>query len=103
MQKLSIISKAHDVLKEKDMNIAGIAAKIGEYKQYYTVEVSERITDGADRGSDKAKIITNYKGGTIFVGVKDGMVFLFHMIFEYQYNAQYMGMFNGLISTLKFE
>ncbi len=96
LQKLTIITKPHDVLKEKDITIAGIPAKVGEYKQLYQVDVSVR-------GTDKSNQVTNYKGGSIFIGVKNNMVYLFYIIFEYQYNNQYIGIFNAILGTLKIE
>jgi len=95
MQKLTIISKPFDVQNEKSINIAGASAKSVQYKQRYTVEVNER-------GSDKSNVVTDYKGGGIFVVVKDGKVYVFHMIYEYQYNSQYLGLFDAVTASLKF-
>jgi len=95
MQKLTIISKPFDVQNEKSLNAVGGAAKSVQYKQRYTVEVNER-------GSDKADVITDYKGGAIFAVVKDGKIYIFHIIYEYQYNAQYLGLFDAAVGSLKF-
>lgn len=96
MQKLTIISKPFEVQKEKDVTIANAIAKAVEYKQRYTVEINEA-------GSDKANIVTDYKGGSIFAAVRDGKIYLFHIVYEYQYNAQYMGIFNAVTSSFKLQ
>lgn len=102
MQKLAIISKPHDILKSKDVNIAGVTGKIIEAKQRYTTEVAEKGTaDDPERGTDKSKIVTNHKGGAILFVVKGDKVYVIHLICEFEFYGQNSDLFNSILGSLK--
>ncbi|MCP4570588.1 MAG: hypothetical protein GY841_23635 [FCB group bacterium] len=96
MKKLRLISKTHEILKQKDITFHKAKAIQIEARQAYSIEVAER-------GSDRADVVSDFKGGAMFLTVRDGKIFVFHMIYEYTYNMQYQDTFNRLISSLKFE
>ena len=96
MKKLRLISKPHEILKQKDVTLAGAKAIHLEARQQYTMEVAEP-------GSDRADVVTDFKAGAMFLTVRDGNIYICHMIFEYTYNRQYLDTFNRIIASLKFE
>lgn len=95
LKYLSLLSKAYDVQKQSDLTFDGAKAISIEIRQAYTMEVSQR-------GSDRANVINDNKTGSIFVTVRDGNVYIFHMICEYKTSVPLIEIFNGIIQSLDF-
>ena len=96
MKYLPLISKDHEILKRSNVTFAGTKATMLEARQAYSMEVSAR-------GSDRADVVNDYKYGSIFFTVRDGRVYIFHMICEYQTSGPLIDIFNTMVSSLKFE
>jgi hypothetical protein len=95
MKSLSLISRPHEILKSSDITFGGIKATMLTARQAYTMEVSQR-------GSDRADVINDHKMGAIFFTIREGKVFIFHMICEYKTSGPLLGTFDAVISSLKF-
>lgn len=95
MKKLKLISKPHDVQKSQEISFADNKAIIQSVRQAYSIEVS-------NRGSSRADVVNDYKSGSIFFTVRDGKVYIIHLISEYQQSANYAELFNTLVSSLSF-
>ncbi len=96
MRRLRLISGQYEELKRKEVSIQDVKSIQLYARQQYTTEVPQR-------GSDKADVYTDFKAGVVFFYVRDGHVFIIHMIYEYQFNAQYSDLFDSkLIPSLKF-
>ncbi len=96
VKNMPLISKTHDILKRSTGTLGNAKTVTLEVRQKYALEV-------AQAGSDMADVINDYKAGTIFVAVKDGKVFVFHSIAEYQLISSYQTIFGGTIASIKFE
>lgn len=95
MKYLKIISRPHEVLKRNQITFQDETAVMFEVRQPYEMTVSQR-------GSDRATVVNDFKYGSIFVTVRDGHVFIIHMICEYETSAPIVKMFNTVINSLKF-
>jgi hypothetical protein len=103
MKYFKIIDKPHDILKRSQLTFAGAPAVMVEARQAYSMEVSKRGSGASDRGSDLAEVVNDYKSGAIFCTVRDGRVYAFHLICEYQTGGPLMKLFNEMINSIKFE
>lgn len=95
MKNLDLIVKPHEILKRKDITFQGQKATIVEVRQAYSLEVSAR-------GSDRASIVNDFKSGSMFFTVRDGRIFIIHIICEYQTSSAVLQAFETVISSLKF-
>lgn len=95
MKYLTLISKIHEVQKRSKVTFADAKATVLEARQSYSMEVSRR-------GSDKAEVLNDYKYGSIFFTVRDGKVYIIHMICEYQTSGPLINIFNAMLNSLKF-
>jgi len=95
MKYLTLIGKEHEIQKRSQITFADTKATMLEVRQSYSMEVSAR-------GSDKADVINDYKYGSIFFTVRNGQVYIFHMICEYQTSGPLINIFNAMIGSVKF-
>jgi hypothetical protein len=95
MKYLKIVSRPHEIIKRREVTIEGETAVILEARQAYEMEVSQR-------GSDRASVVNDYKYGSIFFTVRDGHVYILHMICEYQTSATILEVYNLVLGSLKF-
>lgn len=97
MRKLKLISKSYEIMKRREITVAGAKSIQIEARQQYTIEIPQA-------GSDKADVVTDFKGGAIFFTVRDGRIFIIYMIYEWYYNKPNLDLFyKRLIPGLKFE
>jgi hypothetical protein len=95
LKSLDLISKPYDIQKKGPLTFQGAKAYMIEARQSYSMEVSSS-------GSDRADVINDYKSGAIFLTVREGRVYIFHFICEYQTSEPIFKIFNGLINSLNF-
>ena len=95
MKNLDLIVKPHDILKRKDITFQDQKATVVEVRQAYSLEVSAR-------GSDRASVVNDFKSGSMFFTVRDGRVFIIHIICEYQTSSGVLQAFETVINSLKF-
>lgn len=95
MKLLKLIAKPHDIMKRREITFADKNAVLVEARQAYSMEVSRM-------GSDRASVVNDYKYGAIFFTVREGNVYIVHMICEYQTSNSIMEMFNGMLNSLQF-
>jgi hypothetical protein len=96
LKYLKLISKPHEIQKRSKVTFAGQPSTVLEARQAYSMEVSSR-------GSDRADVVNDYKTGSIFCTVRDGKVYIFHLICEYQTGGPIMKLFSEMISGIKFD
>ena len=96
MKYLTLLGKNPEIQKRSNITFADIKATTLEARQAYSMEVSTR-------GSDRADVVNDYKYGSIFFSVRDGRIYIFHMICEYQTSGPLINIFNSLIASLKFD
>jgi hypothetical protein len=95
MTQLKLISKPHEIMKSKDVTLGSDKGTILQVRQAYMTEV-------AQRGSDRADVINDYKAGSVLFTVRGGHVYIFHMICEYQSSEPILTLFDAMINSLKF-
>jgi hypothetical protein len=95
LKYLKILSRPHEILKRNQITFKDETAVIVEARQAYEMTVSER-------GSDRASVVNDFKYGSIFFTVRDGYVYIIHMICEYETSAPILKMFNSLVNSLAF-
>lgn len=96
MRSLKLISRPHEILKNRDLTLEGQKAIILDVRQAYSIDI-------ATRGTDRAKQVNDYKAGSIFMTVRQGKIYIVHMITEYQTNTSYASTFGALIGSLRFD
>lgn len=96
LKYLKLISKAPDVLRKKEMTLGNARAIQIEVRQQYSMEIS------ADRNTDRADVVNDYRSGSMFVTVRQGKVIIVHMINEWQFHRNYLALFGNIIGSLKF-
>jgi hypothetical protein len=95
LKSLDLISKPYDLQKKSPLTVDGAKAIMVEARQSYSMEVSSR-------GSDRADVINDYKSGAMFFTVREGKIYIFHFICEFQTSEPIFKIFDGLINGLKF-
>ncbi len=97
MRKMKLISRSHEIMKRREITVAGAKSIQLEARQQYTIEIPQE-------GSDKADVVTDFKGGAMFFTVRDGRIFIIYTIYEWYYNTLNLDLFyKRLIPGLKFE
>lgn len=96
MRNLKLLSRPHEIIRNRDITLEGQKAIVLDVRQAYSIDI-------ATRGSDRARQINDYKAGSILLTVRQGKIFIVHMITEYQTNASYTSIFGSLIGSLRFD
>jgi len=100
LKYLKIISRPHEIMRRNQVTFQDQTAIMLEARQPYEMEVSKRDEDLP--GSDRADVVNDYKYGSMFLTVRDGHIFIIHMICEYGTSEPILQMFNSLIGSLTF-
>ena len=95
LRLLKLISRPHEILKRSEITFENAPAAMIEARQPYEMEVSER-------GSDRASVINDHKYGSMFFTVRDGRIYVIHLICEYKTSSTIVEIYNSMISSLKF-
>jgi len=95
LRLLKLISKPHEILKRSEVTFEDASATMIEARQPYEMEVSAR-------GSDRAIVVNDHKYGSMFFTVRDGRVYVIHLICEYQTSSPIVEVYNAMIGSLKF-
>jgi hypothetical protein len=91
-----IISRPYEVEKRQGLTVDEQEGYLVQARQQYSMEVAER-------GSDRADIVNDYKAGFVFAMVKDGTVIAVNGICERSFISNYMPVFLDVVQSIKFE
>ena len=96
LRSLKLITKNYEILKKKEVTVKKAKAIEIEVRQQYSMEIS------ADRDTDRADVVNDYRSGSMFVTVREGNVIIVHLINEWEYHGNYLAVFDNIIGGLNF-
>jgi len=96
LKNMRLFGRYYEVLKRREYTFQDNLAVLLDARQQYSREIQ------SSSGSDKADIVNDYVGGGLFITVRDGIVFILEMEYEYQFHGTYQEVRNFLLETLKF-
>ncbi|MFH1701442.1 MAG: hypothetical protein ABIE07_12760 [Candidatus Zixiibacteriota bacterium] len=95
LKHMKIIAKHHEILRSGNITIQDSKVTLLEARQPYELQIS-------NRGTDRANAINGNLSGWMFFTVRDGKIYVMHLISEYLSSANYAPIWDAIIGSVKF-